>query len=82
MASNNVVCDNVGPDCPISGSFFGYAPSLPPNAVLLALFSVAIIAHTAQGVYYRTWGTFIAFFFGCLSDIIGILQNSMLIGKI
>ena len=64
-------CNSVSDECPISESFYGYAPSYPPNAILLAIFGLAFIVHTAQGVYYRTWGTLIAFSLGCLSEVIG-----------
>lgn len=65
------MCDNVSPDCPISESFYGYAPSYPPNILLLILFGIALFAHTAQGVYYRTWGTLAAFSLGCICEVIG-----------
>lgn len=64
-------CTGVGPDCPVSDSFYGYAPSTPPNAILLALFGLALIAHTAQGFYYRAWGSLITFGLGCICEVIG-----------
>ena len=68
-------CSSVGPECPVSDSFYGYAPSTPPNAILLAFFGLALILHTAQGVHYRTWGTLIAFDLGCICEVIGTLKN-------
>ena len=65
-------CERVGPDCPLSESYYGYAPSLPPNVILLVLFGLALVAHTAQGIYYRTWGTLTAFFFGCVCELLGM----------
>lgn len=65
-------CVSVSEECPVTESFYGYAPSNPPNATLLALFGLALIVHSAQAIYYRTWGTFIAFSLGCLSEVIGI----------
>lgn len=65
-------CDTVSEECPVTESFYGYAPSYPPNAILLALFGLALIVHSAQGLYYRTWGTLIAFSLGCVSEVIGI----------
>lgn len=67
-------CDSVTVDCPVTDSFYGYAPSYPPSAILLALFGLALIIHTAQGVYYRTWGILVAFSLGCLCEVIGILR--------
>lgn len=65
-------CDSVSEDCPVTESFYGYAPSYPPNVALLVLFGLALIVHSAQGYYYRTWGTLIAFSLGCLSEVIGM----------
>lgn len=64
-------CSSVSEECPVTNTFYGYAPSYPPNAILLALFGVALIIHTAQGVYFRTWGILVAFSFGCLCEVIG-----------
>lgn len=65
-------CNFVSDECPVSESFYGYAPSYPPNAIILTIFGLAFIVHTAQGAYYRTWGTLVAFSLGCLSEVIGL----------
>lgn len=72
LVARERACDTVSEYCPVTESFYGYAPSYPPNAILLALFGLAFIVHSAQGLYYRTWGTLIAFSLGCLSEVIGI----------
>ncbi|MCJ1467143.1 hypothetical protein MMC07_005765 [Pseudocyphellaria aurata] len=64
-------CESVSDECPVTESFYGYAPSYPPNIALLVLFGLALFVHSAQGYYYRTWGTLIAFSLGCLSEVIG-----------
>ena len=35
---------------------FSYNPNVAANALVLAVLFVQLIAHIAQGVYYRTWG--------------------------
>ena len=67
-------CTSVSEECPVTSSFYGYAPSYPPNAILLALFGLAFIIHTAQGVYFRTWGILVAFSLGCLCEVIGTIR--------
>jgi len=58
-------------NCPIEYSYYGYRPSLAANAVLLALFAIALILHVFQGIKYKTWGFLIAMFWGNLAEIIG-----------
>lgn len=69
-------CTSVSEECPVTSSFYGYAPSYPPNAILLALFGLAFIIHTAQGLYFRTWGILVAFSLGCLCEVIGMIRSS------
>ena len=64
-------CNAVSAACPVTDSFYGYAPSLAPNIALLAVFGVALVGHIGEGIYYRSWGMMIAFVCGCLSDILG-----------
>ncbi len=69
----------------MSESFYGYAPSIPANATLLAVFGVALLIHTGQGIYYRSWATMVAFGLGCLCEVIGMLgvhvPRSMALGE-
>ena len=71
-------CTGVSADCPISKSFYGYAPSLIPNAILLALFSLALLAHGVQGVYYRAWSTLTAMGWGCICELLGYAGRLMM----
>lgn len=69
-------CNSVSEECPVTSSFYGYAPSYPPNAILLALFGIALIIHATQGLYFRTWGILAAFSLGCLCEVIGMITSS------
>jgi len=71
-------CTDVGPHCPIDQSPYSYAPSLPPNAILLAFFSVSLLIHTIQGIYYRTWGLLVALVCGGLCEVIGYVGRLMM----
>lgn len=47
--------------CDIEWTVFKYRPSLPANAIFLALFALSIVAHVAVGIRWRTW-----WFTGCM----------------
>ena len=53
-------------------------PSYPSNTILLTLFGIALIIHTSQGVYFRTWGILVAFPLGptavwaCNRNLLGL----------
>jgi len=71
-------CTSISQDCPLSKSFYGYAPSLAPNVVMLVLFSATLVAHGIQGTYYRAWGTLIAMGWGCTCEIMGYIGRLMM----
>jgi hypothetical protein len=57
--------------CPIELSVYGYRPSIPFSATLLALYGLAIVAHVYLGTRYRKWGFMAAMILGCITEIIG-----------
>lgn len=57
--------------CSVVWSVLGYRPSLPANALFMALFTVALIVHAYQGWRYKTWFFAEAVIFGCICEIIG-----------
>jgi hypothetical protein len=57
--------------CPIEASVYGYRPSLPANAVFLALFAVAIAVHIFLGIRWKSWGFMSFVIVGCLVEIVG-----------
>lgn len=71
-------CDSVNATCPISQSFYGYAPSLGPNVALLVIFALTLIAHGVQGIYYRAWGTLTAMGWGCICEVLGYAGRLMM----
>ena len=71
-------CTEISVDCPVSQSFYSYTPSLGPNIALLVLFSLAMVAHGVQGVYYRAWGTLTAMGWGCICELLGYAGRLMM----
>ncbi|KAL8753791.1 MAG: hypothetical protein Q9184_005317 [Pyrenodesmia sp. 2 TL-2023] len=75
--SNYVV---FGPDanctlalCPAELSVYQYQPTLAGNVCFLVFFGVAMIAHIVIGLKWRTWFFVFCMFWGCVSEMIGIL---------
>jgi hypothetical protein len=58
-------------DCNVETSIFTYRPSLPANAVFIALFGISLLVHVAQGIRWKTWFFTIAMVLGCVAEMIG-----------
>ena len=78
LSTRTQQCTDISADCPISKSFYGYSPSLIPNVILLVIFSLALLAHGVQGVYYRAWSTLIAMGWGCICEMLGYAGRLMM----
>jgi hypothetical protein len=64
--------------CPLSLSYWGYRPSLPANALFLALFALSTILFIGQGVLSRRFlGFTIAMVSGCALEVIGYVGRVM-----
>ncbi|RVX75599.1 hypothetical protein B0A52_00952 [Exophiala mesophila] len=64
-------CTELTDVCTFEVSVYGYQPSLPANAALLAIFALFAIASVVLGVRYKTWTYMIAVSLGCLAEAIG-----------
>ncbi|KAG6034219.1 hypothetical protein E4U41_006651 [Claviceps citrina] len=80
---NNMV--GFGPDanctlstCPLSMSVYKYRPSLPVNALFIALFAVAMTIHIVLGIRWKTWSFMAFMILGCLSEIVGYAARLIL----
>jgi hypothetical protein len=58
----------------VSSTVYGYAPSLPANAILLTVFSLVAVVQLIQGVTWKAWGFMIAFVLGSSCEVIGELK--------
>ena len=72
------ICRHVSPNCPVESSIYGYYPSLPGNAFLLAWFLVLLLVNTILGIRYRKWSYMVALDLGCISEIIGYIGRIIL----
>lgn len=57
--------------CPVELSVYGYRPSLPLSAILIALYSVCGLVQLGLAWRYKTWGFCAAMVLGCIDEIIG-----------
>ncbi len=48
-----------------------YVPTLPGNALYLAIFVVILVVQITQGIVYRTWNYMICMIFGLALEAIG-----------
>ncbi|KAK5942325.1 hypothetical protein PMZ80_004888 [Knufia obscura] len=63
--------------CPLDQSIYGYRPTLPGSAVLIALYGICAIIQLAMGIRYKTWGFMTVMFLGCLDEILGYVARIM-----
>ena len=64
-------CTTVSAACPVEATIFGYAPSLPANAVFLAISALCAIVQVYLGVRYKTWAFMTGLLLGCITQAIG-----------
>lgn len=64
--------------CPVELSVYGYRPSLPLSAVLIALYAISIIVQVVLGWRYKTWGYMTAMILGAVDEIIGYVGRILM----
>ena len=57
--------------CPVILSVYQYRPSVPANAVFIALFGLSMVIHLVQAFLWKTWTFGILMAIGCLTEILG-----------
>lgn len=69
--------------CPVEWSILSYQPSIPANAVFVALFSVALAVHLYEGIRWRhTLGGFaIPMVLGCIDEVLGYVGRLIMHGN-
>ncbi|KAL5343642.1 hypothetical protein BJX70DRAFT_385402 [Aspergillus crustosus] len=64
-------CDEVTPDCPVSGTIYGYRPNLAANLALCVIFGVCYFAQLIQLIKWWMWSFGIAMLLGTSSEVVG-----------
>jgi hypothetical protein len=58
--------------CPLDWSYWAYRPSLPANALLIALFVLSLLAYTGQAIVTRRFvGFSISMICGSVLEVLG-----------
>ncbi|KAK2605361.1 hypothetical protein N8I77_008200 [Diaporthe amygdali] len=63
----NCTLEICGPDF----SVYGYIPGLSSNAIFLAIFAVAMLAHVIIGLIWKQWWFMCCMVAGCVDEILG-----------
>lgn len=73
MVNHYDFCTSVTPDCPVSGTLYGYYPNLGVNAFFAALFGILLVAQLLIGTYTRTWTYMLAAGLGIFGEMVGYI---------
>jgi len=71
-------CVEVGPECPVEGTLYGYYPSIEANAFFAAFFGLCLVINLVLGIRYKTWTYMIALCLGCLGELVGYIGRILL----
>ncbi|KAI4638603.1 hypothetical protein J4E93_009904 [Alternaria ventricosa] len=71
-------CVEVGPECPVEGTLYGYYPSIEANAFFAAFFGLCLVINLGLGIRYKTWTYMIALCLGCLGELVGYIGRILL----
>jgi hypothetical protein len=61
-------CVEVGPECHVEGTLYGYYPSIGANAFFVAFFALCLVVQLGLGIRYKTW-TYMVCYFSTQRDI-------------
>lgn len=73
MVNHYDFCTEVTPDCPVSGTLYGYVPNLGVNAFFAALFGILLVAQLIIGTWTRTWTFMLAVGLGVFGEMVGYI---------
>ncbi|KAL2844061.1 RTA1 like protein-domain-containing protein [Aspergillus pseudoustus] len=57
--------------CSIEDAYIHYQPSIPGNAIYIALFGILLVAQVVQAPLYRMWGFSVSMFAGLVLEVLG-----------
>ena len=64
-------CSQATTQYPVTATIYGYAPSLPANAILLSIFSLVAVVQLMQGTVWKTWRFMTVITLGSFCEIAG-----------
>lgn len=76
--SSYAKCTEPSPSCPIAATTYGYYPSLPFNALFVAIFALAGLCQLFFGLYFKTYTWVVGLFVGTFLEMSGYIGRIML----
>jgi hypothetical protein len=67
------ICTDVTPDCPVSGTLYGYYPNFGANVFFAALFGILLVAQIIIGTWKKTWTFMLAVGLGIFGEMVGYI---------
>lgn len=64
--------------CPLSEAPIAYLPTVPGNAVYLAIFAILLLAQAFLGVRHKTWGFMVGMIGGNFLEVLGYAARIVL----
>ena len=64
-------CTDVSPICPVQDTIYGYSPSLPLNALFVAIFALCALLQIILGIRAKTYFFCYVLVLGCTGEAIG-----------
>jgi hypothetical protein len=71
-------CTEVGPECPVSATTYGYYPNLSVNSFFIALFGLCLFAQLILGTTRRTWTFLGVVVVGCFGEAVGYIGRILM----
>ncbi|KAF2226233.1 RTA1 like protein-domain-containing protein [Elsinoe ampelina] len=71
-------CTSVSDACLVEATVYGYTPSLPANALFLALSALCALVQLFLGIRHRTWSYMTGLLLGCITQSIGYVGRVMM----
>jgi hypothetical protein len=75
------LCNAVSPECPVSGTLYGYYPNLNANVFFAALFGLLLLAQIIIGITTRTWSFLLAVGLGVFGEMCGYIGRIIMHGN-
>ena len=76
--ANPYTCIRIDTRCHLSDSIYGYYPTLPGNAIFLAVSVACLLTQVFLGIRSRTWTFLLVMCCGCFAESIGFVGRVLL----
>jgi hypothetical protein len=64
-------CTEVGPNCPVEDTIYGFRPNFAANLIFCLIFNVCCMTQTYQMFRWKMWSFGSVLILGCSSEVFG-----------